>query len=487
MRLKTVGVLAALGMLGTSASVWSFTAQAARSPKVSPEITLTTPPPAVAVEASFRAEGLLTLEARLGQAKVRADAPGEALLLASVGAKSDAGAAAAPLNLAVVIDRSGSMKGKRLKNALDAARAMVRRLRDGDVLSVVAYAATTETIVPSTSIDSASRERALQAIDGIRANGETCISCGIDAAMAALRARSGMLMRILLLSDGEATSGVRDIEGFRRIAGNARSMNCAISSIGVDTEYNERVLAALALDSNGQHYFAETANELQRAFDRELASLVKTVARDAEIELKLAPGVEVEKVFDRSFRQDGNRVFVSMGAFSQGENKTLLVKLRLPKGPEGEIRVADVALKSLDSATGSRLESSGQLSATRTLASIDPNLDPAVSARLNRTGTADAIEAANQLFNSGDAEGARKRLQQKIDEVDRAKKTAEAQGARGGAVSGDFKRQAEELNKADERLEKAPAAAKPGQAPSDTQAGKSGVRRNMEMANPFRL
>jgi Ca-activated chloride channel family protein len=295
-----------------------------------------------------------------------------------------------------------------------------------------------------------------------------------------------MLTRILLLSDGEATSGVRDLDGFRRIAEGARGMGCAISSIGVDTDYNERVLSRLALDSNGQHYFAENASELSRAFDRELASLVQTVARDGEIELTLAPGVEVEKVFDRSFRQDGRRVIVPMGSFSTGEQKTLLVKVRLPRGPEGDFAVASLAFRAVEGASGSRSESLGSLAALRTLAAVDSSLDPVVAARLTRTGTADAIEQANQLFNSGDLEGARRKLKQNLDDIDRAKKTAETRGPLPDTVTGDFGRQTDELSKADGRLKQAPAAAKPGQAPADTAAGKSGTRRNIEAANPFR-
>src|SRR4029079_15066993 len=121
------------------------------------------------------------------------------------------------------------------------------------------YNTTTTSVVPPTTLDSSSRARAVASLDGITPQGDTCISCGIDAGMAALRARTGMVDRVLLLSDGEPTAGVKDIDGFRRIAASARAMDCPISSIGVDLDYNERVLATLALDSNGQHYFAENA------------------------------------------------------------------------------------------------------------------------------------------------------------------------------------------------------------------------------------
>jgi Ca-activated chloride channel family protein len=333
MKVKTLGVLAACGMVLTSFSVWSLTTdrKLGAVAEEKPAATQNSDQPISQDSPSFEQKGTLELSGRLGHAWLRADSPGETFVLANVSAPTTAAGSASPVNLAVVIDRSGSMKGKRIANAIDAANGMVRRLRDGDVVSVIAYDSTTETLIPSTTIDSSSRDRVTQVINGIVAKGETCISCGIDAAMAALRSRTDMVQRILLLSDGEPTAGVKDISGFRRIAESARSMNCPISSIGVDVDYNERLLSALALDSNGRHYFAENSSEVQRAFENELSSLQKTVAREAEIELNLGPGVEVEKVFDRTFRQDGSRLIVTLGAFSSGEQKTLLVKERVPR------------------------------------------------------------------------------------------------------------------------------------------------------------
>lgn len=81
---------------------------------------------------------------------------------------------------------------------------------------------------------------------------------GINAAMDALRARSnGTVKRVLLLSDGEATADMRDVASFGRLAERARDMVCAISSVGVDVDYNERIMSTIARRSNGRHYFVE--------------------------------------------------------------------------------------------------------------------------------------------------------------------------------------------------------------------------------------
>ncbi len=491
MKVKTLGILAGCSMVLTSFSVWSLTndrklSAEADPPAASIEVPATSPDTPV-----FEKKGTLDLEGRLGHAWLRADTPGETFLLANVKAPADAGASAStPVNLAVVIDRSGSMAGKRIVNAVNAARGMIRRLRDGDVVSVIAYDTATETLVPSTTIDSSSRERVLASISDIQPKGDTCISCGIDAAMAALRQRTDMVQRILLLSDGEPTAGIRDIAGFRRIAESARAMQCPISSIGVDVDYNERLLSALALDSNGHHYFAEDAGEVQRAFDSELSSLVRTVARDAELELDLGPGVEVEKVFDRTFRRDGSRVLVSLGSFSAGEDKTVLVKVRIPRQSEGPLSVADVKLAWSEAASGRRETSLGSLATRLTFGEDKPApLDSIIATRLERTETADTLEAANEIFKSGDVSSARRRLQRQISDL-KTKKSTLAQNAAAPDRDGltkDIERQERELNKADQAFEEAPATATPGQSVNDTHAGKAAPKRNAEAANPFRL
>ena len=231
MKVSSVAILAAVSMIFTSFSVWSLTGKPRGEPAIAPVGSVQ--PLSGGKTPSFTRAGTLELEGRLGHAWLPAGAPTETFLLATVKAPADGvdregrSPGATPVNLSIVIDRSGSMKGKRLSNALDAARGMLRRVRDGDVVSIIAYDTRTETLVPPTTIDDSARQRIAAALGGIRASGDTCISCGIDAAMATLRSRSDMLQRILLLSDGEPTAGVRDIEGFRRIAAVARGMNCS--------------------------------------------------------------------------------------------------------------------------------------------------------------------------------------------------------------------------------------------------------------------
>ena len=488
MKVKTIGWMAALGMILSSAAVWSLTKpkgwQAPTTPETGPETALATGALSNNTGAQFSIDGPLSLSSRLGHATLLSGQESESYVLATVRSKSG-GTERQGLNLSVVLDRSGSMKGRRLNNALDAARNMIRRLSDGDVLSIIAYDTVTDTLLPPTRMDSFSRDRALSALSNVRAKGDTCISCGIDAGMAALRQNSGMVDRILLLSDGEPTSGTKDVAGFRLLASRARSMGCAVSSVGVDVEYNERVLSALALESNGTHYFAETPSDVSRAFDKEIATLSKTTAKNAEVRIALADGVELEQVVDRAFRRDGRDIVVPLGTFAENEEKTVLLRVRANPGNDLTMNVAKVEL-SYAGPRGKRERTSGKLDVGLTK---DPNLvlplDAEVEARVTRTESADALVEANRAIASGDIKGAEQKLRSALAEVRKKRKTL-AQRAPAKArpkVAADLDNQEGALDKAAKDLEAAP---KPGSAGGE-RAGKVQQKRNIEKSNPFRL
>ncbi|MBL4685857.1 MAG: VWA domain-containing protein, partial [Nannocystaceae bacterium] len=361
----------------------------------------------------------------------------------------------------------------RMANALEAARGMVRRLRVGDSVSVVTYNASTQVLVPATTIDERTRGDVLFSLRGVEARGHTCISCGLEAGVTAMARRSGAVNRMLLLSDGEANFGVRDVDGFRRIAESARASGISISTIGVDVDYNERVMFAVAQASTGRHYFVENAASLPRIFDEELSSLVNTVVNDAQVEVDLAPGVTVLEVLGRSFSRDGNRLIVPFGSFAAGETKTLLVRVRVPGGTQGDRDIADVRTRYDDLAKDTRGDCQGQLVAQlTTLALAQTELDPIVEARLARSETAASLTRANELFSRGDAVGAQRELGANRGRIRRRKASVskKSKGKLKKDLGGDFENQLKSLEEAERTFNEAPA-------PS-SRAGKAQVRSN---------
>jgi Ca-activated chloride channel family protein len=429
MKLRTASLIGATCMIATAALVWisvdpargsATTANAPPAP-VPPVPAKPAVAPVVVDHSTFTAGKTLLVSGRLGHKILPADADSQTFVFADVSGDVNAKATTgAPLDLAIAIDRSGSMSGKKLDNALAAARTAINRLRDGDVVSVMVYNTNVETLVQPTVIDAASRERALKAIGHPAAMGDTCISCALLEAQNLLRGRESMVGRVLLLSDGVATAGVRDQAGFERIAEDTRALGASISTIGVGVDYDERVMASLARASNGDHFFVASPTDLASIFDKEMDSLQKTVAARAELVVDLAPGVVAEQVFDRTTASTdlGSQVVVPLGTFGAGEHKTVLIKVRVPRGQAGERPVAQVRLRYDDLVTGKDGSCDGALVAQLSSdpAQLTP-LDAIVSARLSSTETAEALEEANQLFRNGQTAQAQEVLRRREAEL----------------------------------------------------------------------
>jgi Ca-activated chloride channel family protein len=436
MRAKTVGLLSAIGMLASSVGVYalvpapravsSSSAAAAASASASADEA-----PVPAARARFeRTSGSLRLEGRLAKAGVELGESTDQMLLLEVSpADEKVAAERAPVSLSIVVDRSGSMKGKRLANALRAATMAVARLRDGDTVSVVAFDGFVQTVVKPTVVGPSTRERIQRGIDGITVGGDTCISCALREALALLGGTrgDGKVRSVLLLSDGEPTQGSKKEDDFRAIGFSALAVEVGMSSIGVDSQYDDKLLVALANASNGRHYFVPEDGGLVKAFEEEAQRLASSVAAGVEAEIELPAGVELGKVFDRPFRREGNKIVVPLGSFGAGDRKSALLSLRVSPRDKGVFATAKVTLRFEDLVAKRAASCAGDLEALAGLATTE--LDPEVLVRVRRSETAAALREANRFFDEGKLAEARASLR-------KAKSKAEAAKSGGGALSG---------------------------------------------------
>jgi Ca-activated chloride channel homolog len=392
--------------------------------------------PATPDRAHFVDGTTLLLDGRLGHASIERDARGDSastFVLATVtGVKAGQGDTSRPppVHLALAVDRSGSMAGPKMANAIAAAVGAVDRMHEGDRVTVVAFDDTARLVVPPTTIDAATRPAVESSIRAMHAGGDTCISCALERATEALDASPGPrdeVRRILLISDGEATTGIRDTTGLRTLAARARDRGFSVSTIGVDLAFDEKVMAAIAQESNGRHWFVPDASALGQVFDQELGSLETAVATNADLTIEPAPGVVVDDVLDRSFRREGGRIVVPLGAFDPQEEKTVLLSVRLPADGTGTEPVAKLSVAYRDVDAGRDRESAGSLEVdVRDDGTAQKELDPFVAARVERSRTARSLLKANELFSRGHAAAAHAELARRAQELATAAPTAVA-------------------------------------------------------------
>lgn len=491
MKLKTAVFLAGLGVSGSTLGAFAL--------PVSPGYVATPEAPVAAAASSpqalsrFSDGQTLMVDARLGHASVAKGAGGETYLFANV-TGADAPGSAPPLNLAIAIDRSGSMRGDRIANAIAAATGIVDRMRDGDTISVISFDTAADAVVSPTVVSASSRATIEAKIRAIRLGGDTCISCGLERAETELSRASFQgdhVSRIILLSDGVTNHGITDMGGMRSMSARIRDRGIAVSTIGVDVDFDEKMMATIAQESNGRHYFVSSPQGLPAIFAQEFDSLLASVARDAEMRIDLAPGVAVDQVFDRSFRREGSTVVVPFGTFGSKQEKTVLIKLRVPADRDGASQVAHVSLGYRDLVKRGDGRCGGDLGLLVVSdGSAQKDLDPFVETRLERSRTAQALTDANLLFKEGRVDEAREKLETQKAELGQRRIVA-TRGAATTAnpmmhmsVDDDFEKQTAAIDLADKNFAPPASAAGGAVMPAPAQEqGRVQVRVNQASAS----
>jgi Ca-activated chloride channel family protein len=478
---SSVGVAWVVGPPANAATGDPAAPVTAPVPASAPASVAAPPTEAAVAAASFVSDGALRLEGRVGHAVLPSGESHETFVMLDVAAGQTEGVEARALaHVSIVLDRSGSMKGRRMTNAMAALRGMLAQLRKEDTVSIVTYADSASVLLPATAVRDIDVSLLSRRLDAMRSSGHTCISCGIDAARAQLRDRPGAVNRMLLLSDGLANRGLVDPTQFRRIGDEVRRERTAIASIGVDLDYDERTLFALSEASDGRHYFVSNPAGLSAVFEQERVALVGTIAADAEAEIALADGVELVEVVDRSHRMEAGRVKVPLGSFAVGDTRTVLLRVRVAGGTSSA-QLADVRLSYRDLVARRDEISTGALG-VRFEGSEAAPLDPNVDARLGRKDTFDALISANAAFARGDLATTRRQLKRARESVVGRKGASGGSSAKNGA---DFDRQIKAIDAASTGFEQALREAPPTVAPATSTKGKIITRDNAEAADPF--
>ncbi len=364
--------------------------------------------PVVVDPTQFTSGTTIGVEGRLLHKQIAAGAKTETYVMLELKGADVAPKLTMPVHMSLVIDHSGSMKGGRLQNAITAALGAIDRLRDGDKVSVVAFADSAETIVEPTVLDATSRPMVAALVKKLGLGGNTCMSCGLSTALGKVGTSPDHARRILLLSDGEANLGIKELPGFELLARDAQKSDVSITTIGVGLEYDPKPLVALSRESNGQHYYAPTEAALPPIFEAQASAMAAVIATTAEAVIRLAPGVELVSVLDRAHRVEGSpsegvTVRVPLGQFTRNERKTVLVKVAL-KPNDDKAEVADVEVSYRDVGAPVASKSTGTLAVA--VGMDGSEVDPVVEARVKRSETAAALIQANKLFEQGKAKEA---------------------------------------------------------------------------------
>ncbi len=270
------------------------------------------------------------------QREVALEHPGQRILEWTITVPA-ATAARAPLNLALILDRSGSMSGDKLRYVQQAATYLIDQLASTDQLAVVAYDDQITVLSGSTALGEAQRRDLKARINALQPGGWTNLSGGWlqGCHEIASAQRPEGITRALLLTDGLANQGITDIEALIDHARQLRRRGITTSTFGVGLDFNEQLLGALAEQGGGHFFYIERPQQIPEVFRQELGELLTIVAREAFVTVETPAGVRLELLGDLPHEQTGTKLRVLLGDLGGGETRRIYTRALLPAGTLG--------------------------------------------------------------------------------------------------------------------------------------------------------
>ena len=238
-----------------------------------------------------------------------------------------------PMNISVVLDRSGSMGDERkIVYAKQAIANLVDHLAATDYLSIVIYDDRIETLLPTQQVRD--RYRIKRLLEEVFPCGSTNLGGGMQEGFRQIERnfKTEYINRVILLSDGLANQGITDPRDLNRIVNEYRSRGISLSAMGVGLDYNENLMLGLAEHGGGNYYFIESPSQLASIFEKELNGLNYVVVQNARIELMLGDGVTVNDVIGCQHGRDGDRWTIPVGDISANDHREFTVELSIPEG-----------------------------------------------------------------------------------------------------------------------------------------------------------
>jgi Ca-activated chloride channel family protein len=236
------------------------------------------------------------------------------------------------LNLAIVLDRSGSMQGEKLENVKLAASHVLDQLKEQDQVALVVYDNTIQVLAHNINITHGNQFELKQLISGIKAGNMTNLGGGwlTGCKEIASSAREGTINRTMLLTDGLANVGETDLEILSQHAFEIYKDSISTSTFGVGEGFNEHLLEAMSNRGGGNFYFIPRPDQIAQIFIKEFNDLIGITARKVEIKLDLPSSVEWKVLGGWSAEHKDGHLHIYVGDMLSGKTQDIYVKLQIP-------------------------------------------------------------------------------------------------------------------------------------------------------------
>lgn len=277
------------------------------------------------------------IDTALTQSKVLQGTSGDisvALTLSGEDIRGPENQAIQPVDLVVVLDRSGSMNGRKIADARNAVIQLINYMGRDDRMALVTYSNGVELLSPLVGLGGGQREHLESLVRRVSAGGGTNLGGGLQMGINTLvhHASSNRQRRVILVSDGLANQGITSPRDLGAMAARATEWGMGISTVGVGYDFNEVLMTTIADYGAGNYYFLENPRAFAEVFKREFESTRNVVASNAELRIRLKDGVQLIDAGGYPISMVGNVAVIRIGDLLAGQQRKIYLTYRVPTG-----------------------------------------------------------------------------------------------------------------------------------------------------------
>mmetsp|Transcript_26767 Transcript_26767/g.37279 ORF Transcript_26767/g.37279 Transcript_26767/m.37279 type:complete len:490 (+) Transcript_26767:145-1614(+) len=242
-----------------------------------------------------------------------------------------------PINLAIVLDKSGSMSGDKIQNSIQAILKTLDYLDERDRVHLVAYDSSVQIVFEDkNAIEDSSLLKRL--VSSISPGTATNLWGGMEKAAKLLKKynKEGYENRVMLFSDGLVNSGETNSERIISNVGRVflEELNAKVSSFGIGVGFNEFLMKEISLIGQGKYFFIENSVALPQFVEHSLDVLAQPLLYDVKLRILGMNGAVVREVFGHENIASG----AHLGDIGANNVRTVLslIDFNLPGGREDQ-------------------------------------------------------------------------------------------------------------------------------------------------------
>eukprot|EP00945_MAST-04E_sp_MAST-4E-sp1_P003260 g3260.t1 len=331
------------------------------------------------------------------------------------------------IELALVIDKSGSMHGEKINSVRETLLLLQKQMGGQDSVSLVTFDTQVKCVMPLTKLKgSLEKERFKRCVEKISSGSSTNLSGGLAEGIKQLKQSKAKnaVRAVILLTDGHANHGISDMDKLARItATDMAGTGISLFTYGYGANHNADALRKLALSTDGgQYYFIEKVDDVGEAIGDCLGGIMSVVAQNIVLKATACPGVKITKLHEPTRKAKvivPNSCYeIRFGDMYSEERRDTIFEVecdpahRAQKGQalvKFEIEYLDAVAEKTSTASGKaiidRVED----------AQLNPKLVPDVVDHVCRTRVAETMISANNLADAGQLDQAKQQMNEVLN------------------------------------------------------------------------